>query len=132
LGGLSGIAQPGSQALNASLSGGLPQGVSSLSSPLMQAPVSGALNSALAPTVGNAGSLAAPALGAGGGAAPGLTMPTLGQVGTGLQVAGQGADMLAPKPPQGGPIRPAPVMAARNQIPYTKPAPRGMGRFGGM
>jgi len=64
--------------------------------------------------------------------AGGSMMPTLGQVGTGLQVVGKGAEMLAPKPPQGGPIRPAPVMAARNQIPYTKPMPRGMGRFGGM
>ncbi len=64
--------------------------------------------------------------------AGGSMMPTLGQVGTGLQVVGKGAEMLAPKPPQGGPIKPAPVMPSRNQIPYTKPVPRGMGRFGGM
>ena len=64
--------------------------------------------------------------------AGGSMMPTLEQVGTGLQVVGKGAEMLAPKPPQGGPMKPAPVMAARNQIPYTKPIPRGMGRFGGM
>jgi hypothetical protein len=110
------------------------------------------INTALAPTVGNAGSLTAPTVGTANIIPSGLTnagalavpelpagfippvsnIPTLGQIGTGLQVVGKGAEMLAPKPPQGGPNRPAPVMAARNQIPYTKPAPRGMGRFGGM
>jgi hypothetical protein len=68
---------------------------------------------------------AAPSIGGG------LAMPTLDQIGTGLQVAGTAGDMTKPNQ---APVAPRPQVAPRptNQIPYQKPIIRGMGRFGGM
>lgn len=74
---------------------------------------------------------AAPLSMGGAGLAPTAALPTLGQIGTGLSVAGTGAQMLQPKE-QPKPNMPVAPGAPRNQIPYQKPILNGMGRFGGM
>lgn len=114
----SGVADAAPAAQMSTIPGGAVLPANSVNAAISGAPsVVTPLSSAVVP--------AAPSIGGG------LAIPTLDQVGTGLQVAGTASDMT--KPSQ-APVAPRPAVAPRavNQIPYQKPIIRGMGRFGGM